>query len=101
MGEKTNKSLECLLSSLFLVVSSSIKLFIVWYPLVPMAFVSSRYDVRETDVTDLPVADGLKEALLNYGITRNQILRYTTDELASILGVDQYVAKLIRGAAKQ
>jgi hypothetical protein len=55
----------------------------------------------ETDITDLPIADGLKEALLNCGITRNQILAYTTDELASILGVDEFVAKLIRGAAKQ
>jgi hypothetical protein len=66
-----------------------------------MAFISSRYGVIQTDITELPIADGLKEALLNCGITRNQILAYTTDELASILGVDEYVAKLIRGAAKQ
>ena len=66
-----------------------------------MAFVSSSYNVGEVDITELPIADGLKEALLNCGITRDEILEYTTDELASILGVDQYVAKLIRGSAKQ
>lgn len=66
-----------------------------------MVFISSGYQVKEMDITDLPIADGLKEALLNCGITRNQVLAYTTDELASILGVDEYVAKLIRGAAKQ
>ena len=66
-----------------------------------MVFISSGYQVKEMDITDLPIADGLREALLNSGITRNQILTYTTVELASILGVDEYVAKLIRGAAKQ
>ena len=52
------------------------------------------------DIIDMPIADGLKEALLNCGFTCNQILAYTTDELASILEVDQYVANLIREAAK-
>jgi hypothetical protein len=49
----------------------------------------------------MPIADGLKEALLNSGFTRNQILTFTTAELASILEIDQYVANLIRNAAKQ
>jgi hypothetical protein len=66
-----------------------------------MTFVSSRYEVDRTDITELPIADGLKEALLNCGIKRNQIFEYTTDELASVLEIDQYVAKLIREAAKR
>lgn len=66
-----------------------------------MTFVSSRYEVDHNDIMELPIADGLKEALLNCGFTRNQILAYTTDELASILEIDQYVANLIREAAKQ
>jgi hypothetical protein len=41
--------------------------------------------------------NGLKEALVNSGFTRNQILTYTPDELASILEIEQYVAKLILG----
>ena len=66
-----------------------------------MTFVSSRYEVDKNDIIELPIADGLKEALLNSGFTCNQILAYTTDELASILEIDQYVANLIREAAKQ
>jgi hypothetical protein len=57
--------------------------------------------VDEKDIMDLPIADGLKEALLNCGFTRNQIFEYTADELASILEIDQHVANLIREAAKQ
>jgi hypothetical protein len=68
--------------------------------MLAMTFVSSRYELDKKDIMELPIADGLKEALLNCGFTRNQILAYTTDELASILEVDQYVANLIRQAAK-
>jgi hypothetical protein len=49
---------------------------------------------------DMPIADGLKEALINSGFTRKQILSYTTEEIASILAIDQYVANLVRNAAK-
>lgn len=66
-----------------------------------MSFVSSRYEVDEDDIMELPIADGLKEALLNCGFSRSQIFEYTADELASILEIDQYVANLIREAAKQ
>ena len=66
-----------------------------------MTFVSSRYEVSANDIGDLSVSDGLKEALLNCGfIDRQQILSYTTGELASILEIDQYVARLILEAAK-
>ena len=66
-----------------------------------MTFVSSRHEVRGSDIIDMPISDGLKEALFNCGFTRQQILTYTTGELASILEIDQYVASLILEAAKQ
>ena len=68
-----------------------------------MTFISSRYKVegKGDDIMELPIADGLKEALLNCGFTRNQIVAYTAEELASILEIDQYVANIVREAAKQ
>jgi hypothetical protein len=66
-----------------------------------MTFVSRRYDVRGNDIMDMSIADGLKEALVNSGFTRHHILSYTTGELASTLGIEQYVASIIRNAAKQ
>jgi|RhiMetdeSRZDD1v2_1073273.scaffolds.fasta_scaffold43812_5 hypothetical protein len=66
-----------------------------------MSLISGQYEDMADDITDLPIADGLKEALLNSGFTRNQILTFTSTELASILEIDQYVANLIRNAAKE
>jgi hypothetical protein len=66
-----------------------------------MTFVSSRYEVDGNGIMELPIADGLKEALLNLGFSRNQIFEYTADELATILEIDPYVANLVRAAAKQ
>jgi hypothetical protein len=66
-----------------------------------MSLISGWYEAVADDIIDMSIADGLKEALLNSGFTRNQILIFTTAELASILEIDQYVANLIRNAAKQ
>jgi hypothetical protein len=66
-----------------------------------MSLISGWYEAVADDIIDMSIADGLKEALLNSGFTRNQILTFTTAELASILEIDQYVANLIRNAAKQ
>ena len=66
-----------------------------------MTFVSERYELGEEGIKEMSIADGIKEALVNSGFTRKQILNYGTDELASILEIDQYVANLIREAAKQ
>jgi hypothetical protein len=66
-----------------------------------MSLISGWYEAVADDIIDMSIADGLKEALLNSGFTRNQILAFTTAELASILEIDQYVANLIRNAAKQ
>ena len=66
-----------------------------------MTFMLGRHEVRANDIIDMPISDGLKEALVNCGFTRQQILTYTTGELASILEIDQYVASLILDAAKK
>jgi len=66
-----------------------------------MTFVSSRYEVNTSDIADMSVSEGLKDALVMCGfIDRQQILSYTTGQLSSILEIDQYVAKLILEAAK-
>ncbi len=65
-----------------------------------MTFELGRYRVGE-DIMDMNIADGIKEALVNSGFTRNQILTYGTDELASVLDIEQYVANIVLEAAKQ
>jgi len=52
------------------------------------------------DIRELAVADGLKKILINYGFTRQKILRTQPDNLAAILGIEVYVAKIICDAAK-
>jgi hypothetical protein len=64
-----------------------------------MTFVSGRYDIDVEDIKTMAIADGLKEVLISRGLTRNQILTLTTEELASILDIDKYVAYIIRNAA--
>lgn len=66
-----------------------------------MSLISGRYEDMDDGIIDMPIADGLKEVLLKSGFTRNQILTFTSAELASILEIDQYVANLIRNAAKE
>jgi hypothetical protein len=48
----------------------------------------------------MKLADGIKDLLERYGLTRTKILGYSADELSSILNVDEYVAILIWNAAK-
>jgi len=66
-----------------------------------MAFVSRRYDDTIDEIMDMSIADGLKEALVNSGFTRKRILTYGTDELASVLKIEQYVSNIVLEAAKQ
>jgi len=42
----------------------------------------------------------LRKILLKYHFTRNKILAYSADELASVLTIDEYIAILILNAAK-
>ena len=52
------------------------------------------------DIMNMQLADGLKELLLKSSLTREEILTYSSGELASLLNVDEYVAILILNAAK-
>ena len=56
--------------------------------------------VKFSDVEELEIADGLQELLIDYGFTRRRILKLQSADLASILGIDEYVAKIICNAAK-
>ena len=69
--------------------------------LLGMTFELGRYRAGRDDIMEMNIADGLKEALVNSGLTRKQVLSHGTDELASILEIEQYVANLILDAAKK
>jgi hypothetical protein len=56
--------------------------------------------LKSNDEIDMKLADGIKDLLERYGLTRTKILGYSADELSSILNVDEYVAILILNAAK-
>jgi hypothetical protein len=57
--------------------------------------------VQYSDVKELELADGLKELLMDYGFTSRRILKIPSSDLASILGIDDYIAKIICNAAKR
>lgn len=54
-----------------------------------------------TDLRNLKIADGLKELLLEYGFTKQRIQKIQPENLAAILGIEEYVAKIIHNAALQ
>jgi len=68
---------------------------------VLMDFMTYQSSVKYSDVLELELADGLKELLMDYGFTRRRILKIQSDDLASILGIEDYVAKIICNAAKR
>ena len=49
-------------------------------------------------INQLDIADGLKDLLISSGFTLKSLLNTSAPELAEILGIDQYVAKLISDA---
>lgn len=53
------------------------------------------------DIYDLPVADGIKEMLINRGFTRDKILNTKVSTLAETLQIDYYVALLIYDSARK
>jgi hypothetical protein len=57
--------------------------------------------VQMTDLKSLKIADGLKELLLEYGFTKQRIQKIQPENLAAILGIEEYVAKIIHNAALQ
>ena len=52
-------------------------------------------------INQLDIADGLKELLISNGFTLWSLLKTSTSELAKILGIDEYIAKLVHDAAKK
>ena len=52
------------------------------------------------DINDLPVADGIKEMLINRGFTRDKILNTNVSTLAETIQIDYYVALLIYDSAR-
>ena len=52
-------------------------------------------------INQLDIADGLKELLISNGFTLRLLLKASAPELAKILGIDEYIAKLVRAAAKK
>ncbi len=46
-------------------------------------------------INQLDIADGLKELLIGAGLTLKSLLNTSAADFAKILGIDQYVAKLI------
>ena len=49
-------------------------------------------------INQLDIADGLKELLMSSGFTLKSLLNTSEADFAKILGIDQYVAKLISDA---
>ena len=66
-----------------------------------MDFMTYQSSVKYSDVLELEFTDGLKELLIDCGFTRRRILKIQSDDLASILGIEDYVAKIICNAAKR
>ena len=54
-----------------------------------------------SEIQTLELADGIRERLVIAGYTLQSILKSNPSEISEVLGVDQYVAKLIIDAAKQ
>lgn len=49
----------------------------------------------------IQLPEGLKESLAIHGFTRKRILKSDISDIATILGIDEYVAKIIVDAAKR
>ena len=49
----------------------------------------------------LEIADGLKDAIIHAGFTIESILSTGPEEIASTVGIDLYVAKIVFTAAKK
>lgn len=52
-------------------------------------------------INKLDVADGLKELLINKGLTLKLLLNTSASELAKVLGIDEYIAKIVNDAIKK
>jgi hypothetical protein len=59
-----------------------------------------QFSSQYSEILELPIADGLKELLIDYGFTPQRILRIQSTDLGSILGIED-VAKIIYNSAKR
>ena len=66
-----------------------------------MDFMTYQSSVKYSDILELEIADGLEELLMDYGFTRRRILKIQSSDLASMLGIDDYIAKIICNAARR
>jgi hypothetical protein len=58
--------------------------------------------LKARDLIDqLEIADGLKQLLSSKDLTLKSMLNAPTSDLAKILGIDQYIAKIVSGAIKE
>jgi hypothetical protein len=53
------------------------------------------------NIHTLEIANGLKDALIHADFTIESILKHGPGEIASIMGIDPYVAEIIFNAAKK
>jgi hypothetical protein len=60
-----------------------------------------QYGRHLSDIQALPIADGLKDVLINQGFTIRRILQTKPNDLAAMLGIEEYVAKIILNAAER
>lgn len=74
------------------------KYFVVHSALLVQSLLGSE---EKPEIYDLPVADGIKEMLVNRGFTRDKILNTKVSTLAETLQIDYYVAFLIYDSAKK
>jgi hypothetical protein len=51
-------------------------------------------------IQDLNIAEGLKQLLIDAGLTIESIIRLGSEEMSEILHIDPYVGKLIVDAAQ-
>jgi hypothetical protein len=49
-----------------------------------------------SDINQIEIADGLKHSLMKHGFDLGTLLNTTPERIAEILGIELYVAKLIR-----
>ena len=69
---------------------------------VPSSVLSGKEKLVVTDfINQLDIADGLKELLISCGFTLKSLLNTSAPDFAKILGIDQYVAKLISDAVNK
>ncbi|MGA9152723.1 MAG: hypothetical protein WBZ36_19270 [Candidatus Nitrosopolaris sp.] len=59
------------------------------------------YKHRFDDIKDMSIADGLKVILIEHSFTCERLIRLSPSDLASMLGIDEYVAKIIHNAAEE